>query len=794
MKRIGLEKVELFWAICFCMVFISFFFLSGSHAPTLNLDHSWEVALEYAFKHNFQFGRDVVFTYGPLGFLNTWNSLSHLIVVRTIFALFWSGIVAWAIIGLARQIVGPLKLVFLGWSLIFAYNGLPDLNVILVMVFCCTVLMGDIQKHRWASALCLMVFALLALIKFTFFLAAIIGIAVCAGVHCGERDFRAAGITVVVFAGMLISIWLAIGQHITGFVPWVRGCMEITGGYSGAMVVRPHIKVFVISVAAGCLFFVAVGIIIRSVCLHLRCYKVLGLLTVLASYLFLVWKNGFVRADGHVFIFLLGLPLLYAVLLTTTCYENLSERSRFSLAVIYWGVVFLCLFGAHSQENGMITGKLLRLPQQVAGNTQMILKILTGDLRGNFASLQIDKPELMLPDLHTAKRLIGHESVDAMNNTQWVVFANELAYRPRPVFQGYGVYTPKLQDMNLSFFRSDRRPEWLLYRMDPLDNHFPSLEDATVLPQILNTYRPIAADGSFLVLRNTGRSQADIDLTLSQERNLAFGEELDLKPFNSYPVFLQVNVRATLFGRLIKFFFQQAPVSLSVNINGKPSIYSFIPAMATRGFLISPVIETNDDIIDFLMHKTGNRPDSIQFSIPGYARGQFFNSISVKISQAREFPIEKLSVKELSDMSSLKKPIFDPAPVTIDNMGPVVHVDFKGEPALQVSVPSHVVLAIPEGSREFSGYLGALENIYMQKDVDSHIEFSVEIEDSEGSKRKLLRKVLRPGREAKDRGRLFIKVPIANQRDKRLILTVENIPGSGSYSPIWSECRFDHRQ
>jgi hypothetical protein len=36
MKRIEFETVELFWAVCFYMVFISFFFLSGSHAPTIN--------------------------------------------------------------------------------------------------------------------------------------------------------------------------------------------------------------------------------------------------------------------------------------------------------------------------------------------------------------------------------------------------------------------------------------------------------------------------------------------------------------------------------------------------------------------------------------------------------------------------------------------------------------------------------------------------------------------------------------------------------------------------------------
>ena len=37
--------------------------------PGPGLDPSWRMALGYMFEHGMQFGRDVIFTYGPLGFI-----------------------------------------------------------------------------------------------------------------------------------------------------------------------------------------------------------------------------------------------------------------------------------------------------------------------------------------------------------------------------------------------------------------------------------------------------------------------------------------------------------------------------------------------------------------------------------------------------------------------------------------------------------------------------------------------------------------------------------------------------
>ena len=45
----------------------------GMHPPNVGLDASWNAGLAMASENGLQFGRDVVFSYGPLGFLRGQN-------------------------------------------------------------------------------------------------------------------------------------------------------------------------------------------------------------------------------------------------------------------------------------------------------------------------------------------------------------------------------------------------------------------------------------------------------------------------------------------------------------------------------------------------------------------------------------------------------------------------------------------------------------------------------------------------------------------------------------------------
>ena len=90
---------------------MSAFFLSGTRPPPLELDPSWHAALEYATVHHLQFGTQIVFTFGPLGFLSTRTSMGHLLGARIAFAFFWSALVALSGDGAGKAFagMGPLR-------------------------------------------------------------------------------------------------------------------------------------------------------------------------------------------------------------------------------------------------------------------------------------------------------------------------------------------------------------------------------------------------------------------------------------------------------------------------------------------------------------------------------------------------------------------------------------------------------------------------------------------------------------------------------------------------------------
>lgn len=779
------------WFFCFCLAYVSSFFLSGVYAPSLHVDPSWNVILEYAAAHNFQFGRDIVFTYGPLGFLNTSFSQGLLVPQRILIAIAWGVIVAWSATGLARQIPGMMKFAFLIWFLVF-FPGTIDQPPFLVMAYCCMILTGDVDKQKGAAATFLIVLALLSLIKFTFFMAATVGIAICIILQICKRNVKTAAIIAMFFGTIFLALWLATGQQLVNLGPWIKGSLEISSGYTEAMSVLPKMNVLVACAAAGALFLVALLVIARTAQLSM---SLVGTLLTTTLFVFLTWKLSFVRADvWHVYNYIFFLPAAFAFLLTGTMQNSMSGTARRTVATLYLGVIILSALAAEFQEPGIIRAKFMNWPGVVWKNANMILKLRTGDWQSFFAAMQ-SKPQ-MTPDsdLPIAREIIGKAPVDVLNYMQAAVFANNLTYHPRPVVQGYSAFTPYLQNLNLSFLRSEQRPPYLLFKMETIDGRFPTLDDATGLLYILNNYLPAARAGNFLVMNRTAGKPADVSMKLVHEQTLRFGERLDLKPWNGKPLVMQVTMQPTLPGRAVKFFYQAPELFLIAykGIQGKR--YRFIPAMAESGFLVSPLLETNEQVLELLAQEPGSRPDSILFSRPGsaYSRSQLSNDISVRLYRVNGFPAVPPGKARLDDLARLRGPVFDPAPLSIAVAIPAGAVDLQGAPALWAHAPSRVVLPVPAGVREFSGSMGMLEGAYSGEGGTDGVTFVIDAEGEGGKQRRLLTRLVQPKEHAADRGRLPFTVPVDSLRDRRLILTVGVGPNNDmrwDWS-VWSKCRF----
>jgi len=621
-----------FSVLYFVAAYIGVFFLSGRAAPLCYLDYSFDAVIEYAVDHGLQFGRDIVCTQGPLGFLDDGSSQGHLIAARLAFALIWSGIVAWTVAAMTRRLRLPYRYFFFSWFLLFAFHGPVEREALLVMLFGCMVLLGDISRRKAEVVVFAGVFALVSLIKFTLLVAAAAGIAVCVVAQLYRRNYRWGAVICGLFVSFAAFFWVISGQEMSNIMPWIRGSLEVSAGYNEAMALFPDSGVLVAGAIAALLCLAATGITLFRVRWNVG---VSGICLVLCIYLSLVWKHGFVRADEyHVLYFVLSAPLLCGVLLLDSVSDAAPKGGRRAVGLLYMAILVLCSI---SLMPGAMQRIVPGLPERLQDNMVLIGKAATGRVRELYQALHRDAGEEDRAYLPVAGRAVGNEPVDVFGHLQWAALANGMNYRPRPVFQGFSAYTPYLQDLNEAFFLRKDRPPYVLLNMETLDNRLPSINDARLLLLLLYRYSPIAADGDFLVMKQLPGEAGEVVLTPVSEKTLRFGE-LSLLPRSDKPIFLSMDVQPTVLGRLVGMFFQPPEISIILWSSGNPRTYRIVPAMTRGGILLSPLIESNEDVAEYARGALRKQVDAILFSVTPYAESLIGDEISVRLYQGNRYP------------------------------------------------------------------------------------------------------------------------------------------------------------
>jgi hypothetical protein len=166
------------------------------------LDTSWQVVLEYAAEHHLQFGKEIVFTYGPLGYLLTDVSLGHMLNERIVFAFALSLFMAWSVVGVARRLVGTRRYLFLAWALLFGtFSSGADNFFFLIILYGGFLMLG--QKTRKLELVAfLIMLAVLSLTKFIYFFATLAVILIA--LRCRSSGIR---ISSKEYSLALVGLW-----------------------------------------------------------------------------------------------------------------------------------------------------------------------------------------------------------------------------------------------------------------------------------------------------------------------------------------------------------------------------------------------------------------------------------------------------------------------------------------------------------------------------------------------------------------------------------------------------------
>jgi hypothetical protein len=571
--------------------------------PQTALDPSWNEVLVYAAAHGWQFGRDLVFTYGPWGYL---GSIYHVGALgaenRLVWELAGKLLVAAGVVAATRRLPLLHQVLFIGGCLWFGWFFLITFYLVVIGVAVVEVLLRPDEKP-WVQATCACALAFLGLLKFTDLVLATAGVAVAVALQLWVGRRRPALALAASYALSLLFWWIAAGQDLENIVPYVRSSLEITRGYASAMGLDESGPVLVFGLALDLGWLLFLLDLARRRPDRPRSLAAAAFLAITA---FVLWKYGFTRGDAHTNAFFL-LSFLLALVLPV----SLMPERRWHW---FWAAGLVGLLGFRHNEPALFADSLKISLSRIVASARALPRVpsLPQEWRQELGRAG---DTAYLP---ATNRAVGAASVDLVSCDQGVVLINGLNYTPRPVFQSYSAYTPALAALNLAFYRSAAAPAFVLWRQETIDGRFPTIDDAPLVAEMPRAYEAQFTEGDYVILKRVrdlpARPQARV---LLAERSAAFGEAVPVPESGGTAIWLQADLGLNLLGRARAALYRPPEVTMRVvDARGSATEWRIIPAVAADGFLLVPFLQSTADFNAFI-RGTGSRGiRSVQFGSP----------------------------------------------------------------------------------------------------------------------------------------------------------------------------------
>lgn len=477
---------RVFVALCATAAFFCILPLPIATAG-IGLDPSWGQALHVAFERGLQFGTDLAFTYGPLGFIYprmywpglVWVTLAFWLLLAAGTLDAWAGLLrrggpfgvaTWVVLAGALSIAGT-------WSwdaLVFVY----------VLLWALQVEAEDPGPARLAAHGAFL--GLVALTKLTFAMAGGLAIGVVTLVLAGRHRERRALIPGAAAGATFLLGWLALGQSLPGLVPYLANGLEIVTGYPEAMALRGPL--WEMRAFAG-LTFVVLGLA-AWVAVRRRDLPLLLAITFGGAMFALAWKQAFTRHDAHAIFGFVFLAVAAGALGARL--HRASRRCAIVAQVIAFAGLALAVAAiAHRSEQplGSVLGFVAMRPvNTIPGAYDLVAQ---GPAHRHAAALA------EIRATHPVPPLAG--TVDVYSYDQAAAFAHGLRWHPRPVFQSYSAYTAPLAELNRRHLLRPDAPDHLLVRVQAIDGRLAALEDGASWLTMLERYS-LRSQGAFVVL------------------------------------------------------------------------------------------------------------------------------------------------------------------------------------------------------------------------------------------------------------------------------------------------------
>lgn len=583
--------------------------------PTGGLDPSWAYGMNQAMTQYLSIGKDIQFTLGPYASIYTkvfspvtdalmiWGSL-YLALSFAVLAFILFKDSRWYI---KFGLILTLSTTTYSMDAIFFYYPL------MLGVYCYR-LATDKNRHeptrKYRNTILAAIFfplGLLPLIKVSITILCASIIALTFTLFTLRKKWTFAILSVLSPMVAIIFFWVTSWQAIDGLPSYIISLIPLTSGFTEAMMVDGNWRDIIFYIIATAILLWALFKINNK--LETKVFLVL----IFFISLFVAFKGGFVRHDGHALM--AGIFLLLAALLLNTIIN--SRHATFTLIISTFVFAFI--------SNHYIKEK----PETIARTLTSIYLSAWNGLK-----TRSNEPEKLYADYIAAvEHIHSKEEIPALQGTtdiysynQAYLISSENTWNPRPTFQSYSAYTPSLAENNKNHLLGLNAPNNIIFKVEPIDGRLPSLEDGASWPILLSNYEPASLKNDFLYLKKTSVATKNAPPPIKSISSL-LGETVTL-PISSDAVFSRINISPSPLGKIANILYKPSQLQITLNLeNGSSKTFRLISGMTKEGVIISPLIENTSEFL--LMYEGTNNLQSKKvksFSINAVDGKIFWNS------------------------------------------------------------------------------------------------------------------------------------------------------------------------
>jgi hypothetical protein len=727
------------------------------------LDESWRIGLNLAQANHLIFGRDVIFSYGPLGYLITPQTVSGTPAAAFVYHigiyLLWLAALSriTAVVRVDTVAFWTTVILTLGMLLdVFSRENRLETTLIAVL------LVPLAEQTRWRYVeLCVGGFlaALAIMVKLnTGIEAVIIFLAVLTVVVLRDRPLsrtaqRQAFAALASLPACVIFFCFLSAKNLGNLWPYLRTGWEIVAGYSQMGVPGPLWQAALYFALSG-LVFLSLPFVAENVRSLWAGYTPAALVA------FVQLKHAVVRQEpGHAAPFLIWFAV--SLLFLLVCAKTARDR-RLILSFQLFSVVMGYAITAQSYGPSFQTDISDKLRMRLLFSN--FTAFLHWPSTWKTLALNVDAQSLSHSE-DRFDRIVGQSPIASVGWNIQAIAAHRWKWNPVPVLQLYSAYTPALDAINAAQLESNSAAEFALVDFDDIDSRHPLFSEPLSWRALLDRYEVESESGDAVLMRRRSTSRFQSPLLLSSEVT-GWDRNVTIPQIDGW-LLMSPHITQTVRGKLRSFLLRPSPVFVDLTLrSGRNSRWRTIPSNMVNGVLVHPFLESSSDLSLLTAGAATPQHDILSVRLHTEDPSQYSDQIVI---QWLRLPAEssRLSTGFPSTETLAANKLFDQFGVDgLRNLPPLGEIVFAN-PASRFALPG-------EHIQHVRFQFGVFNSALQASPPPDGVIFRVILKHSTGHEDVLWMRTLTPVSRPEDRGMQDAELSVNGSSEDQLIF--ETLP------------------